>query len=135
METKTEQLRKEACFAVGQRFLNKRNRIITKINAVCRKIKKEHDIDVDIENIPMDDPKTFELFQQGNTEGIFSFDVFSINIFYNGQWIYGGDYLREVHPTCFEDLVVLYAMFRPGVMSFIPLYANRKNDKRKIKRI
>jgi len=135
METKTEQLRKEACFAVGQSFLNKRNRITSKIKAICRKVKKAHDIDVDIENIPMNDKKTFELFQQGKTEGIFSFDGFSINIFYNGQWIYGGDYLREVRTTCFEDLVALYAMFRPGMMDFIPLFAERKNGKNKIRYI
>ena len=90
--------------------------------SICETIKSTKGVDIDIEKIPVDDPKTLELFRQGNTEDIFQFEAQGIRI-----------YLRKLHPNRFEDLVVLNSMYRPGPMDELPLLISRKNGKRKIK--
>ena len=65
---------------------------------------------VDIERIPADDAKTFELFQQGDTKDVFQFESHRMQ-----------EYLRELQPTTFEDLVLLNTMYRPGLMEDIPM--------------
>lgn len=90
--------------------------------SICETIKSTKGVDIDIEKIPVDDPKTLELFRQGNTEDIFQFEAQGIRI-----------YLRKLHPHRFEDLVVLNSMYRPGPMDILPLLISRKNGKRKIK--
>ena len=90
--------------------------------SICETIKSTKGVDIDIEKIPVDDPKTLELFRQGNTEDIFQFE--SLN---------ERNFLRKLHPNRFEDLVLLNSMYRPGPMDKLPLLISRKNGKRKIK--
>ena len=74
------------------------------------------------DHIPIDDAKTFELYQQGRTIGTFQFES-------NGMQ----KYLRELHPTVFEDLIAMNALYRPGPMDYIPSFIARKNGKEEIK--
>ena len=94
---------------------------LTKIKAILAAVKKSERRDLDLKTIPLDDPKTFELFQHGFTDGVFCFDSGSIQ-----QW------LRYLHPTRFTDLVILNVMFRPGIEDYIPKILQRKNGKEKI---
>jgi DNA polymerase-3 subunit alpha len=74
--------------------------------------------------IPIDDEKTMKLFQTGQTEDVFQFN-------YQGMQ----KYLRELHPTCFEDLVILNCMYRPGPMEDISKLIKHKKSKKGIKYI
>ena len=71
--------------------------------------------DVDIADLPLDDPATYEMLQRGDTAGVFQFESSGMR-----------EALRQVKPTEFEDLIALVALFRPGPMSYIPVYARRK---------
>ncbi len=84
-------------------------------------IKNNRSINVDIDNIPFDDLKTFELFQRGETIGIFQFESEGMR-----------SYLKELRPTDFEDLIAMNALYRPGPMQFIPDYIRRKHGKDKV---
>ena len=77
---------------------------------------------IDLNNIPIDDSETFELFQEGKTIGIFQFDLESMR-----------NYLRLFHPIDFKDLVALNTMLRPGPMEYIPSLIARKNGSEEIK--
>ena len=66
--------------------------------------------------MPIDDPKTYELYQQGRTVGTFQFES-------NGMQ----KYLRELKPTVFEDLIAMNALYRPGPMGYIPQFIRRKH--------
>jgi DNA polymerase-3 subunit alpha len=81
-------------------------------------IKKRHDIDIDIDNIPLDDPKTYELYQQGNTIATFQFESEGMR-----------QYLRQLKPTNIEDLIAMNALYRPGPLQYIPSYIARKQGK------
>lgn len=70
---------------------------------------------IDITKIPLDDPRTFELFQKAQTNGIFQFESDGIR-----------RVLKEMKPTAFEDLVAVLALYRPGPMEQIPHFINRK---------
>ena len=72
--------------------------------------------DLDIETIPLDDPKTYEMLQRGDAIGVFQFESSGMR-----------EALRQVKPTEFEDLIALVALYRPGPMQYIPVYARRKN--------
>ncbi|MBR5688494.1 MAG: DNA polymerase III subunit alpha [Prevotella sp.] len=72
---------------------------------------------VDLENIPIDDPLTYELYQKGQTIGTFQFESPGMQ-----------KYLRELHPTVFEDLIAMNALYRPGPMDYIPDFVKRKHD-------
>ena len=91
---------------------------LTQLKMICERIKAKGVVDFDINKIPIDDPKTFELFQQGNTEDIFNFDIQGMQ-----------HYLRKLHPTTFKDLVILNVMYRPGVKKHLLSFINRKNGK------
>ena len=95
---------------------------LSEMKEACAVIKQTRGIDIDLDNIPIDDPKTFELYQQGNTIGTFQFES-------NGMQ----KYLRELHPTVFEDLIAMNALYRPGPMDYIPSFIARKNGKEEIK--
>ena len=84
-------------------------------------IKKRHDIDIDIDQIPLDDEKTFELYQKGNTVGTFQFESEGMR-----------QYLKELKPTNIEDLIAMNALYRPGPMNYIPVYINRKHGREKV---
>ncbi|HSK17367.1 MAG TPA: DNA polymerase III subunit alpha [Gaiellaceae bacterium] len=70
---------------------------------------------IDVARIPLDDPKTYELLQRGESTGVFQFESSGMR-----------EALRQVRPTEFEDLIALVALYRPGPMSYIPVYAKRK---------
>ena len=95
---------------------------LSEMKECCAVIKQTRGIDVDLDTIPIDDPKTFELYQQGRTIGTFQFES-------NGMQ----KYLRELHPTVFEDLIAMNALYRPGPMDYIPSFIARKNGKEEIK--
>ena len=84
-------------------------------------IKKSRNIDIDIDNIPLDDPKTYELYSDGQTVGTFQFESGGMQ-----------KYLRELQPTQFEDLIAMNALYRPGPMQYIPQFINRKHGREKI---
>ena len=86
------------------------------VNNISRKEK------IDIENIPLDDKKTYRLLQSGNTRGIFQFET-------NGMQ----NLLPKLKPTCFQDLIAAVALFRPGPMDNIDLYIKNKNNPNNIK--
>ncbi len=76
---------------------------------------------VDIENIPIDNEKTYKILQEGKTAGVFQLE---------GQGM--TRYLKELKPTEFEDLVTMIALYRPGPMELIPSYIKRKHGKEKV---
>lgn len=84
-------------------------------------IKLLKGIDIDIENIPEADEKTFELFSKGDTTAIFQFESTGMK-----KW------LRQLVPNRFEDLVAMNALYRPGPMDYIPNFVHRKHGKEEI---
>ena len=86
-------------------------------------IKITHDgYELDLDTIPIDDELTFKLYQEGRTVGTFQFESAGMQ-----------KYLRELHPTVFEDLIAMNALYRPGPMDYIPSFIARKNGKEEIK--
>ncbi len=77
---------------------------------------------IDVEKIPIDDELTYKLYQEGRTIGTFQFESPGMQ-----------KYLRELHPTVFEDLIAMNALYRPGPMDYIPDFIARKKDPAKIK--
>ncbi len=76
---------------------------------------------INIEEIPLDDKKTYKLFQAAQTTGIFQLESSGMK-----------RYLKQLKPTRFEDIVAMVALYRPGPMQFIPDYINRKNKKERV---
>jgi DNA polymerase-3 subunit alpha len=95
---------------------------LSQLKKICERIKVKTGKDFDMEKIPLDDQKTLELFQRGDTEDIFQYETHGMQ-----------KCLRELHPTTFEDLVLLNVMYRPGIMENIPLLIKRKKDVSKIR--
>ncbi len=75
----------------------------------------------DIEQIPLDDRETYEMLARGDATGVFQFESSGMR-----------EALRQVKPTEFEDLIALSALYRPGPMAYIPVYARRKNGQEKV---
>jgi len=94
---------------------------LTIIKNALRIIKKVHKKDVVISSIPLNDPKTYELFQKGDTTGVFQFESAGMK-----------RYLKELKPTVFDDLIAMNALYRPGPMQWIDDFINRKHGKRTI---
>ena len=94
---------------------------LSELKEACANIKLHRGIDIDLDHIPIDDPKTFELYQQGRTVGTFQFES-------NGMQ----KYLRELKPTVFEDLIAMNALYRPGPMGYIPDFIDRKHGRKPI---
>ena len=95
---------------------------LSELKEACANIKQTLGIEVDLDHIPIDDPKTYELYQQGRTIGTFQFESAGMQ-----------KYLRELHPTVFEDLIAMNALYRPGPMDYIPSFIARKNGREEIK--
>ena len=95
---------------------------LSELKEACANVKQTLGIDVDLDHIPIDDPKTYELYQQGRTVGTFQFESSGMQ-----------KYLRELHPTVFEDLIAMNALYRPGPMDYIPQFIARKNGREEIK--
>jgi DNA polymerase-3 subunit alpha len=79
--------------------------------------RKEEPI-MNADDIPLDDPESYVLFQKGETIGIFQFESAGMQ-----------KYLRELQPTNIEDLIAMNALFRPGPMNYIPIFINRKHGR------
>jgi DNA polymerase-3 subunit alpha len=94
---------------------------LSEMKEACAVIKQTRGIDVDLDTIPIDDPKTFELYQQGRTIGTFQFESAGMQ-----------KYLRELKPTVFEDLIAMNALYRPGPMGYIPQFIRRKHGEEPI---
>jgi DNA polymerase-3 subunit alpha len=94
---------------------------LTIINNALRIIKRVYGTDININAIPLDDAETFELFQRGDTTGVFQFESAGMK-----------RYLKELKPTVFDDLIAMNALYRPGPMQFIDEYIDRKHGKKKI---
>jgi len=71
---------------------------------------------LDIDSVPLDDHKTYEMLARGDSTGVFQFESSGMR-----------EALRQVKPTEFEDMIALVALYRPGPMAYIPVYARRKN--------
>jgi len=89
---------------------------LSELKEACENIKRTRGIDIDLDNIPIDDAKTYELYQQGRTVGTFQFESQGMQ-----------KYLRELKPTVFEDLIAMNALYRPGPMGYIPQFIRRKH--------
>ena len=94
---------------------------LSELKEACAIIKQHRGIDIDLDNIPIDDPKTYELYQQGRTIGTFQFESTGMQ-----------KYLRELKPTVFEDLIAMNALYRPGPMGYIPQFIRRKHGEEPI---
>ena len=84
-------------------------------------IKKSRGIDIDIETLPLNDQKTFDLFSNGETTAIFQFESTGMK-----------RYLKDLEPNRFEDLIAMNALYRPGPMEYIPKFIRRKHGTEKI---
>lgn len=91
------------------------------IKDAVENIKKSKKVEIDIDNLPLDDKKTFELFSNGDTTGIFQFESSGMR-----------RYLRELKPNRFEDLIAMNALYRPGPMEYIPRFIRRKHGQEPI---
>ncbi len=94
---------------------------LSEIKETVRNVRLTRGIDVDIDNVPLDDAATYELYQRGETIGTFQFESPGMQ-----------KYLIQLHPTCFEDLIAMNALYRPGPMDYIPSFIARKNGQEPI---
>jgi DNA polymerase III subunit alpha len=92
------------------------------INTAIKNIKKSKGLTIVIDDIPLDDVKTYQLFQRGETAGTFQFESVGMQ-----------KYLRQLKPDKFEDLIAMNALYRPGPMEYIPAFINRKHGREPIK--
>jgi len=99
-------------------FLGLKN--LTIIESALKIIKNTRGLDLDIDKIPLDDAKTYKLFQDGETTGVFQFESSGMK-----------RYLRELKPTEFEDIIAMVALYRPGPMEWIPDYITGKHSDKK----
>lgn len=106
----------EACGLVKMDFLGLRN--LTILEQIRWSIYKAGGPWIEFERIPMHDEKTFQLLQKGDTLGIFQLESDGMK-----------QALRDIHPTNFLDIVAINALYRPGPMDSIPVYARRKAGK------
>lgn len=94
---------------------------LTIINNALRIIKKVYGNDIVLSEIPLDDAKTYELFQRGDTTGVFQLESAGMK-----------RYLKELKPTVFEDIIAMVALYRPGPMQFIDSFIKRKHGEEAI---
>ncbi|MFT6851725.1 MAG: DNA polymerase-3 subunit alpha [Cyclobacteriaceae bacterium] len=93
-------------------------RTLSIIKTAVINIEKRHGIKIDIDEIPLDDTLTYELYQKGNTNGTFQFESPGMQ-----------KHLRALKPDKLEDLIAMNALYRPGPMEYIPEFINRKHGK------
>jgi DNA polymerase-3 subunit alpha len=91
------------------------------VKTALENIKKRHGLTIDIDNIPLDDPITFELYQKGQTNGTFQFESEGMQ-----------KHLRALKPDKFQDLIAMNALYRPGPMEYIPNFIKRKHGEEQI---
>lgn len=91
------------------------------INNALRMIRKVYNDDVDLVHLPLDDPKTYELLQRAETTGVFQLESAGMK-----------RYLRDLKANCFEDIIAMVALYRPGPMQFIDSFIRRKHGEEPI---
>lgn len=91
------------------------------INNALRIIRKVYDTEIDLTNLPLDDEKTYQLFQRGDTTGVFQLESAGMK-----------RYLRDLKPTRFDDIIAMVALYRPGPMQFIDSFIRRKHGEEDI---
>ena len=91
------------------------------IKEAVENIKKSKGIDLNIDEVPIDDPATYKLYSEGRTVGTFQFESAGMQ-----------KYLRELQPSTFEDLIAMNALYRPGPMDYIPDFIDRKHGRKPI---
>ena len=91
------------------------------IKSTVKIVKAKHSITLDPDSFPLDDDKTFELFQKGETVGVFQYESAGMQ-----------KHLKDLKPTVFDDLIAMNALYRPGPMEYIPSFINRKHGDEKI---
>ncbi len=89
---------------------------LTLIKDAVEIVKERHGVELDMEAIPLDDRKTYELFQRGETVGIFQYESAGMQ-----------KYLKDLKPTVFADLIAMNALYRPGPLEYIPSFVKRKH--------
>ncbi|HBS87604.1 MAG: DNA polymerase III subunit alpha [Bacteroidetes bacterium GWF2_38_335] len=94
---------------------------LTLIKHSVRMIKERYGIDIDPDEIPLDDEKTYQLFQKGETIGIFQYESPGMQ-----------KHLKELKPTTFADLIAMNALYRPGPMEYIPSFIKRKHGQEEV---
>ena len=94
---------------------------LTIINNAMRIIKKVYKEEIDLAHLPLDDKPTYELFQRGDTTGVFQLESAGMK-----------RYLRALKPTHFEDIIAMVALYRPGPMQFIDSFIRRKHGEEPI---
>jgi DNA polymerase-3 subunit alpha len=94
---------------------------LTIIRNTVDSVKKSHNVDIDINNLPLDDQGTYQLLMKGETDGVFQLE-------YSGM----KDLSVNFKPDCFEDIIALIAVYRPGPMKMIPDLIARKHGKQQI---
>lgn len=94
---------------------------LTTIKNTLRIIKKVHNKEIDIDELPLDDAATFELLQRGDSTGVFQLESAGMK-----------RYLKELHPSAFDDIIAMVALYRPGPMQFIDDFIKRKHGEKKI---
>ena len=100
-------------------FLGLRN--LTVINKTIKMINSNHNTNLNLSDINLSDSKTFELFADGNTIGVFQFESRGMR-----------DYLKKLKPNCIEDLIAMNSLYRPGPMANIPEFLERKHNTKNI---
>jgi DNA polymerase-3 subunit alpha len=96
-------------------------RTLTIIKDALRFVKINHGVEIDIDAIPLDDKKTYELFQRGETNGVFQYESAGMQ-----------KSLKELKPDSFNDLIAMNALYRPGPLAYIPNYINRKHGREEV---
>ncbi len=94
---------------------------LTLIKDTCKIVKARQGIELDPDKFPLDDEKTYELFQRGETVGIFQYESVGMQ-----------KHLKELKPSVFDDLIAMNALYRPGPMEYIPSFIARKHGKEEI---
>ena len=94
---------------------------LTIINNAMRIIRKAYKKEINLSELPLDDEKTYELFQRGDTTGVFQLESAGMK-----------RYLRGLKPTTFEDIIAMVALYRPGPMQFIDSFIRRKHGEEEI---
>ena len=94
---------------------------LTLIKDTVKLVKYKHGVDLNPDQFPLDDQKTYELFQRGDTVGIFQYESAGMQ-----------KYLKDLKPTVFADLIAMNALYRPGPLEYIPSFVDRKNGQEEI---
>ena len=94
---------------------------LTLIKDTVKIVKHKHGVELDPDNFPLDDEKTYELFQRGDTVGIFQYESAGMQ-----------KHMKDLKPTVFADLIAMNALYRPGPMEYIPSFIRRKHGDEEI---